>query len=94
MFLCLFDIFFKVYVMGDDLYVSRNGTTTRQLKIVEHFIVHELYDPEKLHNDIAIIRVGLNSILSYFRPLYFDKKSQCNFKFFLGKLFIFSSNFS
>lgn len=44
--------------MGDDMFITRNGSLTRQLKIVKHFYVHESYEAETLANDIAIIRVS------------------------------------
>lgn len=44
--------------MGDDLFVSKNGSTTRQLRIIQNFVTHPAYDPDTLENDIALIRVN------------------------------------
>lgn len=45
--------------MGDDLVVSKVGSDTRQLRIVENFVIHPEYDENTLDNDIAIIRVSI-----------------------------------
>lgn len=57
----------QVYVMGDDLVVSKVGSNTRQLRTIENFVIHPKYDQDTLDSDIAIIRVRtlcLNQYLS------------------------------
>lgn len=44
--------------MGDDLVVSKSGSASRQIRLVENFVTHPNYDVETLDNDIAIIRVN------------------------------------
>lgn len=43
--------------MGDDIVVSKVGSDTRQVRIIENFVIHPKYDEETLDNDIAVIRV-------------------------------------
>lgn len=48
--------------MGDDLLISWVGSKTRQIRLIQSFVVHPNYNKNNLENDIAIIRVMNESI--------------------------------
>lgn len=49
--------------MGDDLWISINGSASRQRRKISHFVPHPDFSGETMANDIAIIRVSLFWIL-------------------------------
>lgn len=46
--------------MADDLTVTSNASSQRQIRSISHIIVHPQYDSDTLVNDIGIMRVIIN----------------------------------
>lgn len=44
--------------MGDDLWISLNGSASRQIRKVLNFVPHPKFSSETMENDIGVIRVS------------------------------------
>lgn len=49
---------FQIQIMGDDLLITRQGSSSRQVRLVSHIFVHTGYNAITFVNDIAVIRVS------------------------------------
>lgn len=69
--ICYFWIELQIQIMGDDLLITRQGSSSRQVRYVSHIFVHTGYNAKSFINDIAVIRVRW----TWFRMVRFDQWS-------------------
>lgn len=43
--------------MGDDIWITHNGSQTRQIRKIHHYVQHPDFSDDDMRNDIGVIRV-------------------------------------